>query len=260
YLNRPAMTAERFVPDPFGARPGSRLYRTGDLVRLRADGSIEFLGRLDDQVKIRGFRIELGEIESVLKQDPTVREAVVVAREDSPGDQRLVAYLVEASPGGGAVSIRGLQRRVAETLPEHMAPSAYVALEALPLTPSGKLDRRALPAPDGRPAETPYAPPRNEIEEVLARIWGEILGVQRFGINDDFFALGGHSLKATRVVSRVYDAFGVSLPLRRFFTSSTIARLAIAVEQLLVEEIEQMPEEEAQRLVEREPRPAESAP
>ncbi|CAA9367831.1 MAG: hypothetical protein AVDCRST_MAG89-4267, partial [uncultured Gemmatimonadetes bacterium] len=206
YLGRPGLTAERFVPDPFSTQPGARLYRTGDRVRWLMDGSLEFLGRTDLQVKVRGFRIEPGEIEARLAEHPGVREAVVVAREDVPGERRLVAYLVGDETAGADV----LRAHLSERLPEYMVPAAYVRLETFPLTPNGKVDRRALPAPEGGAFATRgYQAPSGEAEEAVAAIWAELLGVERVGRWDHFFELGGHSLLAVRVVSRVRQALGV---------------------------------------------------
>ncbi|HEU0079849.1 MAG TPA: condensation domain-containing protein, partial [Longimicrobiaceae bacterium] len=221
YLNRPELTAERFVDDPFA--PG-RLYRTGDRVRWMADGTLEYLGRLDEQVKIRGFRIELGEIEVRLAEHPEVREAVVLAREDVPGDRRLVAYVV------GAVDADALRSHMRQGLPEYMVPSAFVVLDRLPLTANGKVDRKALPAPELASAEDGYVAPRTPVEEVLAGIWAEVLRLERVGVHDSFFDLGGHSLLATRVVSRVRAVFATELPLRALFEGPTVAELARAVE------------------------------
>ena len=226
YLGRAALTAERFVPDPFGGEPGARLYRTGDRGRYRTDGNLEFLGRLDYQVKIRGFRVEPEEVEAVLAGHPAVREDVVIAREDTPGDRRLVAYVVPAADRAvGSEELRGFLQ---ERLPESMVPSAFVLLDALPLTPNGKIDRRALPAPDyARPdlAEA-FVAPRTPIEERVAAIWAAVLKLDRVGVHDDFFALGGHSLLATQVVARLRTAFGVELPLRGLFEAPTVAGLA----------------------------------
>ncbi|HET7230087.1 MAG TPA: non-ribosomal peptide synthetase, partial [Longimicrobium sp.] len=219
YLARPALTAERFVPDPFGAEPGARLYRTGDRARWRPGGELEYLGRADQQVKIRGFRVEPGEVEAALRGHAGVRDCVVAAREDVPGHRRLVAYVV------GATDTDELRAQLGAALPEHMVPSAIVALERLPLTPSGKVDRRALPAP-GLPAQDRYVAPRTRVEEVLADIWSQVLGVERVGVHDTFFDLGGHSLLATRIVSRVRATFGIELPLRAMFQSPTVAGLA----------------------------------
>jgi amino acid adenylation domain-containing protein len=224
YLGRSAMTAERFVPDPFSAEGGARLYRTGDRARWRADGTLEYLGRTDFQVKIRGFRIETGEIEAVLRGHESVTDCVVVAREDVPGDRRLVAYVV------GAVEVDELREHLRRSLPEYMVPAAFVGLERLPLTPNGKLDRKALPAPDFASAEDRYVAPRTPTEEVLAGIWAEVLRLERVGVEESFFDLGGHSLLATRVVSRVSAVFGVELPLRALFEGPTVAELARAVE------------------------------
>ncbi|MEW5928459.1 MAG: amino acid adenylation domain-containing protein, partial [Gemmatimonadota bacterium] len=228
YLGRADLTAGRFVPDPFTGEAGARLYRTGDRVRRRADGELEFLGRVDQQVKIRGFRIELGEVEAALLSERGVHEAVVVVREDAPGRRRLVAYVVAAE--GAEVSPGELRARLARRLPEHMVPGAFVALERLPLNANGKLDRRALPAPERERAE--WVAPRTAAEEVLAGIWAEVLGTERVGVEEDFFALGGHSLLATQVVSRVRQAFGVELPLRVLFEAPTVAGLAGRVEAL----------------------------
>ncbi len=236
YLNRPGLTAERFVPNPFG-ESGSRLYRTGDLARYRPDGEIDFLGRLDHQVKIRGFRIELGEIEAVLGQHPAVQEVVVLAREDEPGDKRLVAYLVSQSQA--AAEAGDLRRFLASRLPDYMVPSAFVLLDALPLTSNGKIDRRALPPP-GREQmgpESAYAAPGTSFEEIVAEIWGEVLRLEKVGVYDNFFHLGGHSLLVTQVLSRVRDRFEIELPLRCFFESPTVAQMASRVERALIEEI-----------------------
>ncbi|MEW5931565.1 MAG: amino acid adenylation domain-containing protein, partial [Gemmatimonadota bacterium] len=230
YLGRPELTAERFVPDPFAAEPGARLYRSGDRARWLAEGELEYLGRTDAQVKIRGFRIEPGEIEAVLCRHPGVREAVVAVREDAPGDRRLAAYVVPQE--GAQLSTADLRAFVQERLPEHMVPAAFVVLEALPLTANGKVDRRALPAPDRGTAPDAYTAPRTPAEEVLAGIWAEVLGVETVGVEDNFFALGGHSLLATQVISRVRAAFGVEVPLKALFEAPTVAGLAGRIEAL----------------------------
>ncbi|HEY0606557.1 MAG TPA: amino acid adenylation domain-containing protein, partial [Herpetosiphonaceae bacterium] len=264
YRHDPGKTAEVFVPDPF-SRPdetgGARLYKTGDRVRYRADGAIEFLGRIDYQVKLRGYRIELGEIEAALAQHPAVRESLVIVREDVPGRQQLVAYVVgeqknkeqrnkeqrpegtknqeprtknqgdetdgSRSPGGHPVLGSALREFLAQRLPEYMIPSAFVLLDALPLTPNGKVDRRALPAPAFTGDETTaFVAPRTPTEELLAAIWADVLGVGKIGSRDRFFELGGHSLLATQVLARVRDAFDVDLPLRTLFESAMLADLA----------------------------------
>ncbi|MFL6202324.1 MAG: amino acid adenylation domain-containing protein, partial [Thermoanaerobaculia bacterium] len=219
YLGRPDLTAERFVPDPFHAW-GGRLYRTGDLARVLPDGGVEFLGRIDTQVKIRGFRVELEEVAAVLKRHPGVREAVTAVRE-----RRLVAYLV----AGEDVSEGALRALLREALPDYMVPSAFVRLSAIPLTPNGKVDHRALPLPEGEPEES-FLAPRTPAEELLAGLWSELLGIRRVGARDDFFALGGHSLLATQLHSRLRQAFGVSLPLRALFEAPTVAELAERIE------------------------------
>jgi acyl-coenzyme A synthetase/AMP-(fatty) acid ligase len=228
YLGRPELTAERFVPDPFSGEPGARLYRTGDRVRWRSDGTLAYEGRTDQQVKLRGHRIEPGEVEGVLCQHPAVREAVVVVREDSPGDRRLVAYVVPGAPLAPAADLRAFAR---QHLPEYMVPSAFVTLEALPLTPNGKVDRRALPAPgrDALEATRAHEAPRTPDEVWLAALWAELLGLERVGIHEDFFMLGGHSLLAARLVSRLRASQQVALTVRHVFDQPTVAGLAEAL-------------------------------
>ncbi len=238
YLRRPNLTKEKFIPNPFSNESGARMYRTGDLARYLPDGNIEFLGRIDHQVKIRGFRIELGEIEAVLVQYPAVRETVVLAREDDPGDKRLVAYVVPQ--GEQKLAVGDLQVFLRRKLPDHMVPSAFIMLEALPLTPNGKVDRRALPAPDiarpewGEAFVAPYTP----IEKELAQIWCDVLGIRQVSISDNFFNLGGHSLLATQVTSRIRDAFHVEMPIRNLFETAIIADLATVIERKLIEQID----------------------
>ncbi len=230
YLNRPELTAERFLRNPFSDMPGARIYKTGDLARYCADGTIEHLGRLDFQVKIRGFRIELGEIEAVLSKYATVRQAVVVAREDTPGDKRLVAYVVPHQ--GQPIAVRDLQGHLTKELPAYMMPSAFVLLEALPLTPNGKVDRQALPVPDPITQTTgePFAAPTSMVHQQLRQIWEELLDVRPIGIRDNFFYLGGHSLLAARLVDQIEQVFGKKLPLATFFAGPTIEQLAQAMQ------------------------------
>ncbi|MDZ7269873.1 MAG: amino acid adenylation domain-containing protein [candidate division KSB1 bacterium] len=247
YLNRPDLTAEKFLPDPFSNRPGARLYKSGDLARYLPDGNLEFLGRLDQQVKLRGFRIELGEIETRLREHPAVRAAAVVVHGDSPKEQQLVAYVVldpptaadaaqgtPAPPGEGAPATHAvlpeLRAFLQQRLPAHMVPSFFVPLAAMPLTPNGKVDRRALPAPAAA-HESSYVAPRTPEEEILAGIWAQVLNVPRVGVHDNFFELGGHSLLVTQLLSRVREALQVELPLRSLFDAPTIAGLAQQLQQ-----------------------------
>jgi amino acid adenylation domain-containing protein len=233
YLNQPGLTAEKFIPDPFGDEPGARLYRTGDLARHRADGVIEFVGRGDQQVKVRGYRIELEEIKSALGKHPAARECLVVTREDAPGDKRIVAYLIAArEEQPSAAELRHFLR---ETLPEYMVPSAFVWLEEFPLTANAKIDREALPAPEHPVGErqNDYTPPRTPAEEALTGIWADVLGVERIGVYDNFFELGGHSLLATQVVTRLRESLRAEVSLRQFFESPVIAELASLIEPLM---------------------------
>ncbi|WP_327243874.1 non-ribosomal peptide synthetase [Streptomyces sp. NBC_01320] len=232
YLGRPGLTAERFLPDPFGP-PGARFYRSGDLARRNPDGTLDFLGRIDDQVKIRGYRIELGEIQAALADRPAVRDAAVVVREDRPGDRRLVAYVVmapDASADGGE-----LRAALADRLPPYMVPAAFVVLDALPLTANGKLDRRALPAPEQQSLHTggDYVHPRSQAEEAVTDIWAQILHTERIGVHDNFFELGGNSLLALRLVAAVQEQFDIDLPVRKVFDMPSVAQLAAEVETQL---------------------------
>jgi amino acid adenylation domain-containing protein len=270
YLKRPALTAETFVPNPFSPEPGARLYKSGDLVRYLQDGSIEFLGRIDHQVKIRGFRIELGEIESVLGRHPKVSDTVVIAREDVPGDKRLVAYVVASHEPTPTFS--ELRSFLKEKLPDYMIPTALVFLDLLPLTPNGKVDRRALPAPElsRSELENKFVAPRTPVEEAIAGIWCKVLGLERLGVHDNFFELGGHSLLATQIISRLSNVFQVEIPLRQLFLYPTIAELTLiiagklekteqeTVKQLL-DEFEDLSDEEAERLLAQELRQNERA-
>jgi amino acid adenylation domain-containing protein len=230
YLNRPELTAEKLIPHPFSKEPGAPLYQTGDLARYRPDGQIEFLGRLDQQVKIRGFRIELEEIEAVLVEHPALQEAVVLAREDVAGDKRLVAYVV--TKHGSSPSPSELRAYLKQTLPDYMIPVAFVSLNAMPLNPSGKIDRRALPAPDtaGSTPESHWIAPRSSVEEVLAGIWRDVLEVERVGVEDNFFELGGHSLLMAQVISRMRDTLQLEIPLRTLLEAPTVSGLAEAIE------------------------------
>jgi amino acid adenylation domain-containing protein len=233
YLNSPELTAQKFIANPLSHEPKARLYKTGDLARYRSDGNIEYLGRIDHQVKVRGFRIELGEIEAVLSQHPVVQQSVVIVREDIPGNQQLVAYLVPP-PEQAPPSASELWEFLKQQLPEYMVPSAFVTLDSLPLTPNGKIDRRALPAPDiTRPfGEGAYVAPQTPVQEMLAGIWGDVLEVKQVSIHDNFFDLGGHSLLATQLISRLRDTFCVEFPLRGLFESPTVASLSERLEAL----------------------------
>lgn len=231
YLNRPELTSETFISNPFNDVSTSRLYKTGDLVRYRPDGTLEYISRMDYQVKIRGFRIELGEIEALLNQHPGVRETVVLAQEKVQGDKRLIAYIVTDQKL--APSINDLRRFLKQKLPDYMVPSVFVPLEALPLTPNGKVDRNALPVPDYvcPDIDVAYVMPRNEVEQTIAKIWQDILGVKQVGIHDNFFELGGHSLLATQVISQMRKIFQVELPLRHLFEAPTVADQAFTIQQ-----------------------------
>jgi amino acid adenylation domain-containing protein len=267
YLKRPELTSERFVPDGVSGELGGRVYRTGDLVRYGSDGRIEFVGRFDHQVKIRGYRVELGEIEWVLRQYWEVLEAVVVAREEEPGDKRLVAYVVGEE--GVEPSVGDIQKYLREKLPGYMVPGAYVVLEEMPLTETGKVDRRALPAAHGMGAvsDERYVAPRTPLEELVGAIWCDVLNLHRVGIHDNFFAIGGHSLRATQVVSRIREMLDVEIPLRALFESPTVSGLTIAIVQGLaaradaglldvmldeldeLDEMERLPQDRVQRIV-----------
>jgi acyl-coenzyme A synthetase/AMP-(fatty) acid ligase/acyl carrier protein len=249
YHARPALTAERFIPDPFAVEPGARLYRTGDVARRLGGGELECLGRTDYQVKLRGFRIELGEVESVLCEHPAVSEAVVAVREARGGGERLVAYFVPAAPAAPADG--ELRAHLKRRLPDYMLPSAFVPLAALPLTTSGKIDRRRLAeidvaAPRGGGE---YEEPRTPAEKLLAGIWRDLLGAERVGVRDNFFALGGHSLLAARLMAEVSKVFGVQVGLRSIFEEPTVAGLAEIVEAELIAEMERLSDAEAESLL-----------
>jgi thioesterase domain-containing protein/acyl carrier protein len=226
YLNRPELTAERFIPNPFGDKPDARLYKSGDLARYLPNGDIEYLGRIDHQVKLRGFRIELGEIETALGQHPAVREAVVLAREDIADEKRLVAYIIPDQKQ--APSISELRSFLNRKLPDYMIPSSFVTLDALPLTPNGKVDRRTLPAPDMlRPdLEKAFVAPRDRLELQLTKIWEQVLGLQSIGVRDNFFELGGNSLLVVRLFAQIEGVLGKNLPLATLFQAPTVEQLA----------------------------------
>ncbi len=243
YLNRPELTDERFIGNPFSSDRASRMYKTGDLARYLADGRIEYLGRRDNQVKIRGFRIELGEIETRLTSHPDVREVVVIAGEDQVGDKQLAAYFT--ANGSSRIEVNELRTYIEQKLPGYMMPSAFVQLTQLPLTPNGKIDKEALLLPDNSEREEQkkeFVAARSTSEELVAQIWSEVLGLQRVGIFDNFFDLGGHSLKATQLMSRIRSSFQIELPLSILFEASTVAELAAVLEERLVSELHRVPE------------------
>ncbi|NJR57351.1 MAG: amino acid adenylation domain-containing protein [Acaryochloris sp. CRU_2_0] len=232
YLNQPDLTAERFIPNPFSQATGARLYKTGDLARYRPNGEIEFLGRLDHQVKLRGLRIELGEIETTLVHHPAIQEVVVIVRGDQPDDQRLVSYIVRVADH--SVTSGELRQFLKEKLPEYLIPSSFVFLDSFPLTPNGKVDRRALPEP-GQTIQTerPFKPPRDRLELDLALLWAEILNVHPVGIQDDFFELGGHSLLAVSLMAKIQQGLGKTLPLATLFQEATVEHQAAILRQEL---------------------------
>ena len=253
YLNRPELTAEKFISDPFGGEPGARMYRTGDLVRYREDGSLEFGGRLDHQVKVRGFRIELGEVEAAMSRHESVRAVVVAAREVREGEQRLVAYVVgnqQQLPTASEWRTFLIQR-----LPEYMIPSLFVRLEELPLLPNGKVNRAALPVPDASRPELrrEFVAPENPTQARLVELYMNVLALEQVGIHDDFFELGGDSILATRLASRVRRVFEVEMPLRELFWQPTVFELAAVIERLVIEQLEELSEEEAEQLLQNEP-------
>jgi acyl carrier protein len=225
YWNRPDVTAEKFIPHPFDKTEGARLYRTGDLARYRREGVIECLGRLDHQVKLRGHRIELGEIEAALQEYPSIDQAVVIARQEEKGEKRLVAYLV----AGEELNRSDLKEYLKKRLPDYMAPELIVQLEELPLTANGKIDRKALPRPEAG-IKVQYAGPQTEMESILCGIWAEVLRVERVGVLDNFFDLGGNSLSAFRVISRLRRALDIEMPLLSLFETGTISEFAKRIE------------------------------
>jgi acyl-coenzyme A synthetase/AMP-(fatty) acid ligase/acyl carrier protein len=235
YLHCPGLTAQRFIANPFGP-PGSRIYRTGDLVRWTTNGQLLFLGRADEQVKIRGFRIEPGEIEAVLSQHPDVDDAVVIARKDDSGIDRLVGYTISAAER--APEPAELRKLLADSLPDYMVPSALLALDKWPLTPNGKLDRNALPAAERTIAA--YTAPRTDTERVLAQIWSDVLAVDKVGVDDNFFELGGDSVRSVLIIMRIKTAFDVILTPRDVLTCPTISALADVVEDAILSELERI--------------------
>lgn len=237
YRNRPELTAERFVPNPFSAVPGARMYRTGDLARWLPNGEIAFLGRLDEQVKVRGYRVEPTEVSTVLGQHPAVQASVVIATEDAPGEKQLVAYLV-LSPGA-TVSATALREYLRQRVPDYMVPAAFVAIPSLPVTEQGKVNRVALPSVNGnRLSDEAYVEPRTLVEEELVKILAPLLKLDRVGVNDNFFLLGGHSLLGTQVIARVSETFGVDLTLLKLFDHPTVAEMSSEIETLIMAKVD----------------------
>jgi len=249
YLNRPELTAERFIPHPFSDDPNARLYKTGDLARFLPDGQIAFLGRSDHQIKIRGYRIEPNEIVSLLNEYPAIQTSLVVAREDVPGDKYLVAYIVLVP--GAPVTVRSLQDTLATQLPDYMIPATFVVLESLPLTPNGKIDRAALPVPDATTTlrDEIIAVPDTPTEKRVAAIVTSLLELEQVGVDDNFFLLGGHSLLGTQIIAQVAETFGVDLPLRSLFDAPTVRLLSAEIERLILARVEAMSEEEVLQLL-----------
>ena len=251
YLNRPELTSQRFLADPFAGRPGARMYRTGDLARYLANGEIAFLGRADHQVKIRGFRVEPDEVATVLSRHPDVRSAAVIGREDAPGEMRLVGYITAAA--GASLTLSSVVDALAAHLPDHMIPSAFVVMDELPLTPNGKVDRAALPPPDSDNMlrDEPAVEALTHTEARLAGIVAPLLRLDRISIDDNFFLLGGSSLMGAQLIARVKEVFGVALPLRTLFENPTVRRLAVEVELAVVAAVESMSESEVLQLLEK---------
>jgi acyl-CoA synthetase (AMP-forming)/AMP-acid ligase II/acyl carrier protein len=266
YLNRPELNSQRFISDPFDRGSVAPIYRTGDLGRWRPDGAIEFVGRNDTQVKIRGYRVELGEIEARLSSYQDIEESVVLAREDVPGRKRLVAYLIPKKRA--VLDVESLRVHLGRLLPDHMVPAAFVTLDRWPLTANGKLDRRALPAPEaGAYANRPYEAPTGDIEELLAQVWQDVLGVRRVGRRDNFFELGGHSILAMQVMTRLRSRLSIEIPMKLLFQFPTLEPFAVKIEErrqaslvdditqgtndmeALLERVAAMPEDEARELV-----------
>jgi amino acid adenylation domain-containing protein len=250
YLNRPELTDQKFIPHPFCDEPGARLYRTGDLARYLPDGQIAFMGRVDHQIKIRGYRIEPGEIAAVLNEHPAVQASYILAREDTAGDKCLVAYIVLVPET--KVAVHSLQETLQARLPDYMIPATFVSLDAFPLTPNGKVDRDALPAPSSANTlrDNIFALPNTPIEEQLVAMVAALLGLEQVGVDENFFMLGGHSLLGTQIIARVADTFGVDLSLRILFEASTIRHLAKKIEQLVYARVETMSDDEVLQLLE----------
>ena len=252
YLHRPQLTAERFISHPFSADPNARLYKTGDIARYLADGQIVFMGRTDHQVKIRGYRIELDEIIAALNEHPAVQTSIVVAREDTPDDKRLVAYIVLIE--GIPVTASSLRETLAIHLPDYMLPTAFIPLETLPLTPNGKIDRAMLPPPDTTNTirDDTFVAPSTPMEERVAPIVASLLNLEEIGVEDNFFMLGGHSLLGTQLIMRISDTFGVDLPLRALFDAPTVRELSDEIEQVILAKISNMSETDIQQLLKNE--------
>jgi amino acid adenylation domain-containing protein len=249
YLNRPELTRAKFIPHPFSDDPNARLYKTGDLACYLPDGQISFIGRADNQIKIRGYRIEPNEIMTALARHPAIQNSVVVAREDTPGEKRLVAYIV-LTPGG-EITAGDLRDALAEFLPDYMLPTIFVPLKELPVNPNGKIDRMVLPVPNATNTlrDSFTALPTTPAEERVAEIVASLLGVEQVGIDDNFFMLGGHSLLGTQVIMRIVEAFGVEMPLRTIFNAPTVRLLSAEIEQRIVARLEAMSDEEVLRLL-----------
>ena len=249
YRNRPELTAQRFIPNPFGAKPGERLFKTGDLARLLSDGQIAFLGRIDEQVKVRGFRVEPNEVTATLNEHPHIQQSVVVAREVAPGDTRLIAYFVAVPQSHPTLG--ELRDFLGARLPDFMVPATFVRLEKLPLTANGKVDRMSLPAPEDTNTlrDSAYTAPRTDMEKTVARILERVLGLEHVDVEENFFSLGGHSLLGAQLVARLRDTFGIEMPLRVIFEAPSVAELSSEIDRLLVAKVEAMSEKEVQRLL-----------
>jgi len=249
YRNRPELTAQRFIPNPFGAKPGERLFKTGDLARLLSDGQIAFLGRIDEQVKVRGFRVEPNEVTVTLNEHPNIQQSVVVAREVAPGDTRLIAYFVAVPQSHPTLG--ELRDFLGARLPDFMVPATFVRLEKLPLTANGKVDRMSLPAPEDTNTlrDSAYTAPRTDMEKTVAGILERLLGLEHVDVEENFFSLGGHSLLGAQLVARLRDTFGIEMPLRVIFEAPSVAELSSEIDRLLVAKVEAMSEKEVQRLL-----------